>query len=601
MSNLFSNITPAGFFNTLIGGAGNLLAANQLTKAGQNFITNTPPVNIVSNFGQVATDQTGRNLVAGFSPEQEAERTRLLAASAPFESELQKRPDFAADLSRERAGFDRRKQEAIDSAISTLRSQGRLGTEAGARELATLRERFEEQEQIMEKNVKQRHFEERRQLFEDVRFGVNARRDLRGEVQDAAKLSLDAQRLNLDRFREPLSIDKTKADATANFFDNLTRSGQLGQGIANLLGGTTPQQSAFNLSSNILAANPANVAGGGSIIPGAPIGASLRAGGLSGGLVGGTSTGTGITGGPGSLPFLQQQNLANQPQTVGQTLSNFFGGGGQTTQSSASNLAGQTQSGTITNPFSGITKGIKNFFGGGSASKAPGVGTALGPPSVLPGVLQGAAGAALAGAGGVGGVNAIAGLAAGGGIPHVAAAIAAMKILGSLSSGPLTPEQVAENAAACVRGIARGISTPVGKNQDGIARNLSQTAKLTGMLVTLSKTGFNVNPQFLIDKGVTPNVAALIRDPLFANMQQTSIAGGWNARHAGPGSGGGGVYAGDEAAAQTPQFAAVLRALQADGNTGIGQLIAAHKALLQNTANKAQFAANLNRGPGGVR
>ena len=107
MSNLFSNITPAGFFNTLIGGAGNLLAANQLTKAGQNFITNTPPVNIVSNFGQVATDQTGRNLVAGFSPEQEAERTRLLAASAPFESELQKRPDFAADLSRERAGFDR--------------------------------------------------------------------------------------------------------------------------------------------------------------------------------------------------------------------------------------------------------------------------------------------------------------------------------------------------------------------------------------------------------------------------------------------------------------------------------------------------------------
>ena len=92
MANLFSNLTNSGLLgfgvNTALGLFGQNRSQAQSQAANQAFLSNTQPTNVAATFGQVATDPSGQNIIVGMTPEQEAERDRLLAASGIFESEF---------------------------------------------------------------------------------------------------------------------------------------------------------------------------------------------------------------------------------------------------------------------------------------------------------------------------------------------------------------------------------------------------------------------------------------------------------------------------------------------------------------------------------
>ena len=575
MANLFSNLTNSGLLgfgvNTALGLFGQSRSQAQSQAANQAFLSGTQPTNVAATFGQVATDPSGQNIVVGMTPEQEAERDRLLAASGIFESELQKRQDFDAELARERAGFDRRKQEAIDSAISTLRGQGRLGTEAGARELATLRERFEEQEQIMERNVKQRHFEERRKLFEDVRAGVTSRSTLRTEPIAAAELSLLGQQRNIDRFGEPLQTDKATAAATAAFFDNLTKGGQVGKSLTSFFQG---------------------------LGKGPPPAGNIPPGGLGGpqsftGNVGAS----GITkfnftprtlpqAGPSSALGSPTQISTAAPSIVPATQGVPVGPGGLGAGHGA--FGGGAGAGAITTgvPLQGSLAGGGPFGPSIAAAKtaASGLGGALSgaiPHAVQSGLA--AAGTTAATVGGLAGsASAVPFTAAA--VPGVGLALAAMAFVGKFSSG-MTPKNHAEGLAVSLSALGKQNSNMV---LPGSGNTMSLQAIANLPMQILRAKGHD--PQELIKLGAPPQLANLINHPLMLRTKNPGTPGGYITT----GGGAGGTVVGNVLnGIGTPQFNLVmdtLRQMNAPGFANVQAQVNAHLAKKKQSA-----AVQLNR------
>ena len=556
----------------------------------QRDIQNT----LLNQFGQIPNvassqgivNQQGSNIFVLPSLQQRALQARTQAATEGIFGSFQEKQDFEKALAEERIGFDRRKQREIDEVTGMLRGQGRLGTTAGAEELAAMRQRFEEQEQAFEKTVRERHFKERQDLYDSLLAGsrvqseqLAAPNEVLGQGIDFLKAKQGIQEAftgsqnTQDDARNIAFQQFFKAFENVDFFDKLKDAGDdIKKRIKDFFDPTqtppttipqtrtpmnvpgSPVTNPNFLPQNLPPSVAPNVHGG----PVIPPPTSATAGQLQGSLASG--------------PFGPGQAAPTAPFNT-----NFIPPG---------TLGGGAGAGAITTgvPLQGSLAGGGPFGPSIAAAKTvSGLGTALGPPSVLPSVLAGTAGTTAATVGGLAGsASAVPFTAAA--VPGVGLALAAMAFVGKFSSG-MTPKNHAEGLAVSLSALGKQNSNMV---LPGSGNTMSLQAVANLPMQILRAKGHD--PRELVRLGAPPQLANLINHPLMLRTKSPGTPGGFITT----GGGKGGATVGNILdGIGTPQFNLVmdtLRQMNAPGFANVQAQVNAHLAKKKQSA-----AVQLNR------
>ena len=510
----------------------------------QRDIQNT----LLNQFGQIPNvassqgivNQQGSNIFVLPSLQQRALQARTQAATEGIFGSFQEKQDFEKALAEERIGFDRRKQREIDEVTGMLRGQGRLGTTAGAEELAAMRQRFEEQEQAFEKTVRERHFKERQDLYDSLLAGsrvqseqLAAPNEVLGQGIDFLKAKQGIQEAftgsqnTQDDARNIAFQQFFKAFENVDFFDKLKDAGDdIKKRIKDFFDPTQTPPTTIPQTRT-----PMNV-------PGSPV----------------------------TNPNFLPQNL---PPSVAPNVH-----GGPVIPPPTSATAGQLQGSLASGPFGPSIAAAKTVSG---------LGTALGPPSVLPSVLAGTAGTTAATVGGLAGsASAVPFTAAA--VPGVGLALAAMAFVGKFSSG-MTPKNHAEGLAVSLSALGKQNSNMV---LPGSGNTMSLQAVANLPMQILRAKGHD--PRELVRLGAPPQLANLINHPLMLRTKNPGTPGGYITT----GGGAGGATVGNVLdGIGTPQFNLVmdtLRQMNAPGFANVQAQVNAHLAKKKQSA-----AVQLNR------